>query len=362
MLVPGDGHTATRMTLDVIQRIRRAYDAFNRHDMDAALEAMHPDVEWPNVMEGEMIRGREAVREYWSRQWSIVRSTVEPVEIVPCGERIAVRVRQTVRVLETGEEDVREVAHVYTMRDGATARMEVLYDFDEARRAIGVRSRGDERRARLRAASLYLVCDARPGGRELEPFLDAALRGGVDIVQLRDKDLEDDALLTAARCFCRASEEHDALFILNDRPELVAACEADGVHVGQDDVAVPEARALVGEDRLVGLSTHSRAQVDAARGVDYIAVGPVHETPTKPGRPAVGLDPVRHAAVHASVPWFAIGGLDELTISEAIGAGARRAVVVRAVADARDPEAAARALRAALDAHPLDAEAPVGAT
>ena len=193
-------------------------------------------------------------------------------------------------------------------------------------------------------------------------FLNAALAGGVDVVQLRDKRLDDDELVAASRRFRDACDAQGALFVLNDRPDLVVACEADGVHVGQDDLPVPESRALVGEDRLVGLSTHSPAQVDAAWGIDYIAVGPVHQTPTKPGRPAAGLDPIRHAAAHARVPWFAIGGLNDVTIKEAIGAGARRAVVVRAIAEAKDPEAAARALRAALDAHPLEAEARVGAT
>jgi len=213
------------------------------------------------------------------------------------------------------------------------------------------------RRARLAEARLYLVCDARP-----TRFLNTALSGGVDIVQLRDKRLDDDGLVAASRHFREACDAHGALFILNDRPDLVAACEADGVHVGQDDVPVAGARVLVGHDRLVGRSTHSPAQVDAAEGVDYIAVGPVHETPTKPGRPAAGLDPIRHAAAHAPVPWFAIGGLDELTIGDAIRAGGRRAVVVRAITEAADPEASARALRAALDAHPLEVEARVGAT
>jgi len=213
------------------------------------------------------------------------------------------------------------------------------------------------RRARLAEARLYLVCDARPAR-----FLNAALSGGVDIVQLRDKRLDDDGLVAASRRFREACDAHSALFVLNDRPDLVAACGADGVHVGQDDVPVARARVLVGQDRLVGLSTHSPAQVDAAEGVDYIAVGPVHETPTKPGRPAAGLDPIRHAAAHAPVPWFAIGGLDELTIGDAIRAGGRRAVVVRAITEAADPEATARALRTALDAHPLEVEARVGAT
>jgi thiamine-phosphate pyrophosphorylase len=207
------------------------------------------------------------------------------------------------------------------------------------------------RRARLRDARLYFVCDRRPGGRPLRDVLEPALRGGVDLFQLRDKDATDAELLEAAgeaRELCAA---HDALFLVNDRPDLAVAAEADGVHVGQDDLPVDEARAIAGHDRLLGLSTHGPGQADAsaALDVDYIAVGPVHATPTKLGRPAIGLDPVRHAARHVTRPWFAIGGLDAHTIGDVVAAGARRAVVVRAIAEAEDPERAARALRAALE-------------
>jgi len=212
-----------------------------------------------------------------------------------------------------------------------------------------------DRMERLRDAVLYLVCDAHPGGREAAPFLDAALRGGVDVVQLRDKRLDHDGLVAAAVVFRAACAHHDALFVLNDDPELAAEVGADGVHVGQDDAPADQARAAVGPERIVGLSTHTAAQFDAAvsGGVaDYVAVGPVHATPTKPGRPAAGLEPVRHAARHASLPWFAIGGLDEARLAPVVAAGARRAVVVRALTLAPDPERAARALRRALGARP----------
>jgi thiamine-phosphate pyrophosphorylase len=207
-------------------------------------------------------------------------------------------------------------------------------------------------RERLADARLYLVCDARP-----RPFLDAALRGGADIVQLRDKTLDDEGLIAAARVFRAAADAHGALFILNDRPDLVEACAADGVHVGQDDGTPAAARALVGSQRIVGRSTHAPVQADAAEAdpaVDYLAVGPVHATPTKPGRAAVGLDYVAYAARAVSKPWFAIGGLDAHTLPAVVEAGARRAVVVRAITEAGDPERAAAALRAAL-------EVPVGA-
>jgi thiamine-phosphate pyrophosphorylase len=173
----------------------------------------------------------------------------------------------------------------------------------------------------------------------------------VDLFQLRDKDAGDDELLPAAesaRARCRAA---GALFLLNDRPDLAAACGADGVHVGQDDMPVARARELVGDDAIVGLSTHSvqQAQAGCHSGADYIAVGPVHATPTKEGRPAIGVEPIRYAAAHVDIPWFAIGGIDPATIGEVVSAGARRVVVVRALAEADDPQAVAQALRASLN-------------
>ncbi len=218
-------------------------------------------------------------------------------------------------------------------------------------------STGEDRRARLAAARLYLVCGCTPGERELEDFLPAAISGGVDIVQLRDKLLEDNFLIEAASVAADVCEEHGALFILNDRPDIAAQVRADGVHLGQDDMSVAPARAIVGPDMLVGLSTHAPGEIDAADPalVDYIGVGPVHATPTKPGRPAVGLELVRYAAAHATVPFFAIGGLDRHNAGEALDAGASRICVLRAVAGAGDPERAARELRHLLDATPIRA-------
>jgi thiamine-phosphate pyrophosphorylase len=207
-------------------------------------------------------------------------------------------------------------------------------------------------RERIGSARLYLVCDARP-----RAFLDAALRGGVDVIQLRDKALGEQALIAAARAFRAAADAAGALFILNDRPDLVGACAADGVHVGQDDGSTADARSAVGPDRIVGRSTHAPEQGAAAAAdpdVDYLAVGPVHATPTKPGRPAAGLDYVEWAAANVTKPWFAIGGLDAGNVGDVTARGASRIVVVRAIADAADPEAAARELRARL-------EEPVGA-
>ncbi len=206
----------------------------------------------------------------------------------------------------------------------------------------------DSRRERLRRARLYFVTDVRPG---LEELLAAALTGGVDMVQLRDKRASDDELVRAAAVFRRLCDEHGALFWLNDRPDLALAAGADGVHLGQEDMPVTEAREQAGDALLIGLSTHSPAQFDAAlgSGADELSVGPVWETPTKEGRPAAGLSYVRYAAEHGGErPWFAIGGITQENVAEVVAAGARRIVVVRAIRDAADPEAAAAALRAAL--------------
>jgi thiamine-phosphate pyrophosphorylase len=208
---------------------------------------------------------------------------------------------------------------------------------------------GPLRRERLRTARLYLCCEARPNGADPEPLLAAALRGGVDIVQLREKSLPRREIELAAQTFRRLCDNNSALFIVNDDPDLARACDADGVHVGQDDLAVAEARELLGPDAIIGLSTHSEEQIAAAGDapVDYVSVGPIWETPTKQGRPAVGLELISHAAANAPHPFFAIGGIDASNASQVIEAGARRLCVVRAIRDAQDPAAAAEELRAA---------------
>jgi len=212
----------------------------------------------------------------------------------------------------------------------------------------------DDRQARLDAAVLYFVCDLQPGGRPLEEVLAAALAGGVDVVQLRDKQASDDELLAAAAIARRLCDEAGALLILNDRPDLVGQAGADGCHVGQDDIDVPEARTLAGEGAIVGQSTHFPGEVDAGGAADYIGVGPVFSTPTKPGRPAVGFELVRFAGAHAPVPFFAIGGIDPSNVDAVVDAGARRIAVVRAIAEAPDPRAAAAALRAAIAGEAID--------
>lgn len=188
---------------------------------------------------------------------------------------------------------------------------------------------------------LYLIAPARPG---LADLIEAAVRGGVDLVQIRDKELPDGELLRALEEAREVTRRLGVPLVVNDRPDLAVLVEADAVHVGQDDLPVAAVRRF----RLpVGLSTHTPAEIDAAEA-NYIGVGPVHETPTKEGRPAAGLELVRHAAAHARQPWFAIGGIDRTNVEEVLAAGAARIAVVRAIADAPDPETAARELRSAL--------------
>lgn len=207
---------------------------------------------------------------------------------------------------------------------------------------------GPDRRERLSRSLLYLVLESRPHGEDPHELLDAALRGGVDIVQLRDKELGDEALVAAAGPFRAACDVYGALFVLNDRPDLVAACGADGVHVGRSDASVAEARAVVGPDRLIGVSVSTTDDLDDVEGADYAGVT-AFATPTKDDAVAGGLELVRAAAARLAVPWFAIGGIDLSNVAEIATAGAPGVAVVRAVRDADDPAAAARMLREALD-------------
>jgi thiamine-phosphate pyrophosphorylase len=188
---------------------------------------------------------------------------------------------------------------------------------------------------------LYLVIPARPA---LEELVESAVRGGVDIVQIREEELSDSELLPRLERAREVTRRLGVPLVVNDRPDLALLCEADFVHLGQEDLPVAAARRL---GLAVGQSTHASGEIDAA-DADYIGVGPVFATPTKEGRPAVGLDLVRHAAAHARQAWFAIGGIDETNVADVVAAGATRIAVVRAIADATDPERAARTLRAAL--------------
>lgn len=213
---------------------------------------------------------------------------------------------------------------------------------------------------RLASARLYLCTDARRDRGDLAEFADAALAGGVDIIQLRDKGsageqqfgpLEAQQELEALNILADAALRHGALMAVNDRADIARAANADVLHLGQDDLPLLVARDIIGARPLIGRSTHDRAQVDQAlkEEIDYFCVGPCWPTPTKPGRAAPGLDLVRYAAqTGTDRAWFAIGGIDEERLPEVVEAGARRVVVVRAITGADDPEAAARRLRSGI--------------
>ncbi|QIQ05193.1 thiamine phosphate synthase [Streptomyces liangshanensis] len=203
-------------------------------------------------------------------------------------------------------------------------------------------------RAALSDARLYLCTDARRKQRDLPDFLDAVLASGVDIVQLRDKGMEAAEELEHLQVFAEAARRHGVLLAVNDRADVAHAIGADVLHLGQGDLPVPAARAILGGTPMIGRSTHAEAEVDAAvaePGVDYFCTGPCWPTPTKPGRHAPGLDLVRYAAGLATDrPWFAIGGIDAGNLDQVLDAGARRVVVVRAITEADDPAAATASL------------------
>jgi thiamine-phosphate pyrophosphorylase len=215
-------------------------------------------------------------------------------------------------------------------------------------------------------ARLYLCTDARTDRGDFEDFVDSAYSGGVDIIQLRDKTLEAAEELELLDVLQSAAHRHGRLWAVNDRADIASLSAAPVFHIGQKDIPLRSARKLLGKDTVIGLSTHTPGQVDAAivaspgrAGLDYFCVGPVWATPTKPGRAAVGLDLVRYAAdavrssagtVERDIPWFAIGGIDHSNVEQVVAAGAERIVVVRAITEAADPAGAARSLLEALDA------------
>ena len=207
-----------------------------------------------------------------------------------------------------------------------------------------------ERRAALERAKLYLV---GPGELPVD-LLQSVIEAGVDLIQLRMKDADAAEIIEIGDQWRGECERAGVLFIVNDRPDVALALGADGVHLGQDDLPPAVARDIVGPDMMIGRSTHSIEDIDRARKeyedglADYIAVGPVYETPTAPGKPAVGLELLRLAAERVEFPWFAIGGLNPRNVGGVVEVGARRIVVVRAITEATDPIGAVEELRAAL--------------
>lgn len=234
------------------------------------------------------------------------------------------RVQEALRVLE-------EYGKLSSPDMGATCK-QMRY------RVYSLESRltGHQRLQKLQQSSLYLV--TAPSSRLLET-VEAALQGGLTLVQYRDKEADDATRLRNAEKLKRLCHQYNALFIVNDRVDLALAVDADGVHLGQQDAPIAFARQLLGSQRLIGRSTHNPDDLRRAiqEGADYVGVGPVYETPTKAGRAAAGLEYVRHAATHASIPWFAIGGIDTENLHEVLTAGAERVAVVRAIMTAEQP-------------------------
>ncbi|MEB3317243.1 MAG: thiamine phosphate synthase [Cyanobacteriota bacterium] len=260
----------------------------------------------------------------------------DPLAVVAAN---AGRVQEALRVLE---EFGRAVDPPLALE---AARMRyILYDL-EVDCLRGGAADGLSRRDRLARCHLYLITSPRP---DLERVVEAALAGGVRLVQYRPKDQPstDLARLTEARALRRLCQRHGALFLLNDRLDLALAADADGVHLGQTDLPLAEARRLLGPERLIGRSTHSLEHLRQAvsEGCDYVGVGPVHATPSKPGRDSVGLAYVAAAAEHSPLPWFAIGGINATNLAAVQQAGARRVAVIRAITEAEDPRAATQSL------------------
>jgi thiamine-phosphate pyrophosphorylase len=208
---------------------------------------------------------------------------------------------------------------------------------------------GGQRLQRLRQSLVYLVTSPQ---ENLVATVEAALKGGITLVQYRDKNTEDDVRFQRAQQLREICHRYQALFLVNDRVDLALAVGADGVHLGQTDMPIAVARRLLGPQAIIGRSTTNPEEMRRAleEGADYIGVGPVYSTPTKPGKAAAGLDYVRYAATHSPVPWFAIGGIDADNLSEVLQAGAQQVAIVRAVMEAENPTQSAQAIVAQLRA------------
>jgi thiamine-phosphate pyrophosphorylase len=276
---------------------------------------------------------------------------LDPTQVLAAN---AARVQEALRVLE----EFGRVAEPQLAAEAAAVRY-ALYDLEvDLLRASRQQAGGTERRALLQRCHLYLVSSPVAN---LEAVVEAALQGGVRLVQYRAKPeaigaggepLTDGERLQQARALRQLCARHGALFVVNDRIDIALAVDADGVHLGQGDLPPAVARRLLGAERLIGCSTHAITQLRqaVADGCDYVGVGPVQATPTKPGREPVGLDYVRQAAADCPIPFFAIGGIDVAALPQVRAAGARRVAVVRAITEAADPTAAARVLLTGLQA------------
>ncbi len=260
-----------------------------------------------------------------------VRSSVEQVLQVNFA-----RVEEALRVLE-------EYGKVYRS-EMATAAKQMRYQVYTLESHL----LSAQRRQLLQSARLYLItCPSD----NLVPTVEAALQGGLTLVQYRDKETDDSTRFKNAQKLRQICREYGALFIVNDRVDLALAVDADGVHLGQEDLPIEWARQMLGQHKIIGRSTHNPEELNRAieEGADYVGVGPVYETPTKAGRPAAGLEYVRYAAEHCSIPWYAIGGIDTQNIHDVLSAGAERVSVVRAIMQSDQPTFATQFLAAQLD-------------
>ncbi len=317
---------------------------------DFVLDRRNSEAPWRGISSGrrEAAAAIAAFRDAWAEgdgiAWRAERARAVGRQFAAIGTRVSVRGRAS------GIEVEARGGWMVRFEEELVAEAVLHQSYEDALLAA--------RRRALDAARLYFVCEAQPHGRDPGELLGAAIAGGAEVIQMREKAPRcAEELVAFAEPFARSAREHGALFFLNDEAALVEACGADGVHVGQDDAPVADARTSAGPAALVGLSTHSPEQFDAAlaaRGAslpDQVSAGPVWETPTKQGRPAAGVELIEHASRHAGEgpPWFAIGGIEAANLGEVVAAGARRVVVVRAIRDAKDPESAARELRETLD-------------
>jgi thiamine-phosphate pyrophosphorylase len=348
-ILPGMSSAKTQVIEGLFEALGRGdlEGAFARTTEDIVLDRTNSQAPWRGVA-----KGRDQVR----ADYAEFRDPIEGLDWVVTDQRqiglelVAVSTRISMRGRSSGIDALARGGWLVRFEGDLVAEATLYQSYAEAQVA--------GRRQLLDAARLYFVCEGLPNGSEPTELLEAAIAGGVDMIQLREKAPRcAEELVAMAQPFAKVARERGALFFLNDHPELVEACEADGVHVGQDDEPVASARATAGAGALVGLSTHSPEQFDAALAAegaarpDQVSAGPVWETPTKEGRPAAGLQLIEHAGrvTGERDAWFAIGGIDVSNVSEVVAAGARRIVVVRAIRDATDPEVAARELASALD-------------
>jgi len=257
----------------------------------------------------------------------------------------AKRAQEGLRVLEEYSKLLNPKTQREKQTPAAAQFKQIRYELYAIERAFAARQNPHER---LQSARLYvLVTSGLAAGRDPVETAAAAIRGGADIIQLREKTMLDGEFIALARRVCECCRTLGALFIINDRVHIAQLVDADGVHVGQDDLPAADARRLVGSGKIVGVSTHSPQQAAEAimAGADYIGVGPVNATPTKPTTEPVGLEYVRYAAENVDIPWFAIGGIDETNAAEVSANGAGRMAVCSAVISAPDVSQAAQNIK-----------------